>query len=208
MEKDLNSFDLLYISPAKTGDTYNLNNITIKFFEHITDEKIRTNIWNILCECDKEFYPSLSERKVFGSLLNMNCRAKNTEKKPYTYFKSMIKQHFLIAFIDDRYIAGFMSFLSNVNPKEFPIKCNYYTTLCVRKANRNKGIATQLLRFPLPEKFESDITITRTWSLNFPIIKSLGKSGFTIKKVSANDRDKGVDTLYYSRRYYSHKHTC
>ena len=175
------------------------DNITIRFFESITDDKTRDGIWTVLCECDKEFYPPLSERKIFGNLLNMNCRVKNTEKKPYAYFKSMIKQHFLIAFIDDRYIAGFMSFLSCVKPKEFPAVCNYYTTLCVRKANRNKGIATQLLTFPLPEKFTSNVTITRTWSLNFPIIKSLGKSGFAIKKVSANDREQGVDTLYYSR---------
>ena len=176
------------------------DNITIRFFERITDDKTKDGLWNVLCECDKEFYPPLSERKIFGSLLEMNCRAKNIEKKPYTYFKSMIKQHFLIAFIDDRYIAGFMSFLSDVKPKEFHITCNYYTTLCVRKANRSKGVATQLLTFPLPEKFMSDMTLTRTWSSNFPIIKSLGRSGFSIKKVSANDRDKGVDTLYYSRR--------
>ena len=182
-----------------------INNITIKFFERIADEKMKSNIWNILCECDKEFYPPLSERKIFGSLLEINCRAKNVEEKPYAYFKSMIKQHFLIAFIDGRYIAGFMSFLSAVKPKEFPVICNYYTTLCVRKANRSKGIATQLLTFPLPEKFESNMTITRTWSLNYPIIKSLGRSGFSIKKVSANDREQGVDTLYYQKSMFTQK---
>ena len=112
----------------------------------------------------------------------------------------MIKQNFLVAFIDDRYIAGFMAFLSNVTSKEFNIKCNYYTTLCVRKANRQKGIATRLLTFRLPEEFRSEITITRTWSLNYPMIKSLNGVGFVIKKISTNDRGKGVDTLYYQRR--------
>ena len=176
------------------------DNITIKFFERITDEKTKYEIWKILCECDKEFYPPLSERKVYDSLLKINCRAKIADKIPYAYFKSMIKQNFIVAFIDDRYIAGFMAFLSNVTPKEFNVKCNYYTTLCVRKANRQKGIATRLLTFRLPEEFRSEITITRTWSLNYPIIKALGKAGFAIKKVSSNDRDKGVDTLYYQRR--------
>lgn len=177
------------------------DNITIKFFERITDEKMKDEIWKILCECDKEFYPPLSERKVYNnSLLKINCRARIADKRPYAYFKSMIKQNFLAAFIDDRYMAGFMAFLSNVTPKEFNVKCNYYTTLCVRKANRQKGIATKLLTFRLPEELRLEITITRTWSLNYPIIKALGGAGFTIKKVSSNDRDKGVDTLYYQRK--------
>ena len=176
------------------------DNITIKFFERITDEKTKDEIWKILCECDKEFYPPLSERKVYNSLLEMNCSARIADKRPYAYFKSMIKQNFLVAFIDDRYIAGFMAFLSNVTSKEFNIKCNYYTTLCVRKANRQKGIATRLLTFRLPEEFRSEITITRTWSLNYPMIKSLNGVGFVIKKISTNDRGKGVNTLYYQRR--------
>jgi hypothetical protein len=174
-------------------------NISIKFYDHITDLKARDEVWKILCECDKEFYPPLSERKTFGNLLDLNCKAKASGKLPHDYFKSMIKQNFLIAYMDNRYIVGFMAFLSNVNPKNFNIKCNYYTTLCVRKANRQKGIATGLLTFKLPDNFYSEITITRTWSLNYPIIKSLNKSGFQIKKVSPNDRDKGVDTLYFEK---------
>ncbi|MHB1702835.1 MAG: GNAT family N-acetyltransferase [bacterium] len=176
------------------------SSITIRFFDKITDEKIANTIWNILCECDNEFYPPLSERKIYGGLLEINCRARNSEKKPYLYYKSMIKQRFLVAFMDNRYIVGFMSFLSNVRPKEFNTNCNYYTTLCVRPANRHKGIATQFLMSRLPEGFRSKITLTRTWSLNYPIIKSLSKAGFTLKKVSANDRDRGIDTLYYQKQ--------
>ena len=175
-------------------------NISIEFFEKLTNEKTKDEIWKILCECDKEFYPPLSERKTFGSLLDLNCRAKTNNNLPHDYFKSMIKQNFLIAFMDNRYIVGFLAFLSNVKPKNFNIKCNYYTTLCVRKANRQKGIATGLLTFRLPDNFRNEITLTRTWRLNYPMITALNKAGFSIRKVVASDRDKGVDTLYYQRQ--------
>jgi ribosomal protein S18 acetylase RimI-like enzyme len=177
-------------------------NIFIKFYDKINDDKIKNNVWKILCECDKEFYPPLSERKTFGSLLDLNCKAKVKDKLPYDYFKSMIKQNFLIAYMDNRYIVGFMAFLSNVNPNNFNIKCNYYTTLCVRKANRQKGIATGLLTFELKDSFKSEITLTRTWSLNYPIIKSLKKAGFRVKKMVANDRDNGIDTIYFEKIEY------
>ncbi len=174
-------------------------NISIRFYERLTDTKIRDEVWKILCECDKEFYPPLSERKIQGSLLELNCKARTTDKLPYLYFKSMIKQNFLIAYMDNRYVVGFMAFIFNTKPKGFNINCNYYTTLCVRKSNRQKGIATGLLTFDLPDSFKSEIILTRTWSLNYPIIKALNKSGFAIKKVSANDSDKGVDTLYFQK---------
>lgn len=175
-------------------------NISIKFFEKITDENIKDEIWEILCECDKEFYPPLSERKTFGSLLDLNCRAKANNKLPFDYFESMIKQNFMIAYMDKRYIVRFMAFLSNVKPKDFDIKCNYYTTICVKTANRQKGIATGLLTFKLPDNFRNEITLTRTWSLNYPMITAFNKAGFSIKKLVADDRGKGVDTLYYQRR--------
>lgn len=175
------------------------NSITIKFFKKTTDEKIRNDIWDILCKCDREFYPPLSARKVQNGLLVLNCHAKTSDKKPYMYFKAMIKQRFLVAFMDDRYVVGFMSFLTNVKDKHFNVNCNYYTTLCVRPANRHKGIATGLLTYQLPEEFKSDIIMTRTWSLNAPIIKSLRRAGFMLKKVEYNDRENGIDTLYYEK---------
>ncbi len=59
----------------------------------------------------------------------------------------MIKQNFLIVYIDNKYIAWFAAFLSNAKPKDLDIKCNYYTTVCVKTANRQKGIAAGLLTF-------------------------------------------------------------
>ncbi len=67
-------------------------NISIKFFEKLTDEKIKDETWKILCECDKEFYPPLSERKTFSLIYRhrMYSRLKLQDKRPTIIFHRII----------------------------------------------------------------------------------------------------------------------
>ena len=63
----------------------------------ITDEKEKQQIWELLCECDQEFWPPLSARnssvqKDLRSGAPAEEQVGDTAQKPTVYFDEMIGQ--------------------------------------------------------------------------------------------------------------------
>lgn len=165
-------------------------------------EQDKQDIFDILCECDDEFYPKLSSRNS-TSQKKLNIQDKTEENKPYAYFEDMIKQDYIVVYDNER-IAAFMTFKKNYvcdATKEMGPSV-YVSTVCVRKTYRHQGILHQL--YDELEKVTGELKCnfisTRTWSLNQAQIHSLLKHGYRKIKVLKNERGEGVDTVYFGKR--------
>jgi RimJ/RimL family protein N-acetyltransferase len=172
----------------------------LQFQETVLDEKVKQQIWEILCECDDDFVPRLSARE---SSAQKDLTGAGGDGKPYTYFNEMIKQCFVLAFEDDG-MAGFMTF-------KRPYICDaleefgesaYITTICVKHEMRNKGILKKMYAY-----LEDTVAVengihrlsTRTWSQNHAHIHVLEKLGFRTITVLPDDRGPGIDTVYFGK---------
>ena len=163
--------------------------------------KEKEAVWEILCECDRDFYPRLSLRNS-SSQKNLKDNDEGTaEDKPTVYYEEMIKQYFILAY-DGEEVVGFMTFKKNYECdalKEFGISL-YITTVCVRKARRGQGIMKalyQVMEQEVPAQCGCNRISTRTWSLNDAQIHELTKRGYEKLAVLKDDRGPGVDTVYF-----------
>lgn len=182
-------------------------NIEYKFYLSIDDEHIKNQLWEILCECDKEFFPPLSSRESsYQNILN-NIDLK-TDIQPHSYFNEMLNQLFVLAFEKDTYnVVGFLSFKHNYESEELKgfSPSNYITTSCIRKKHRNQKIGKNMYLF-----FENEISknlklpfITRrTWSTNLNQIHIFGKIGFENVNTLINHRGEGVHTIYFAKKHF------
>lgn len=161
------------------------------------NKKQEEQIFNILCEADKEFIPHLSNRtSTYQNNLLFNLE---DEKLPYSYFDKIKMQSALMAVQNDD-IVGFMSFV-----EEYEIELGgkrydtlYLSTLIVKKEYRKQGISFNLYK-NLMDTFSDKSIITRTWSTNESHLKLLDKLGFELLECIENDRGIGIDTVYYGR---------
>ena len=80
----------------------------VQYKGNILTSKEKEQIWEILCECDQEFYPSLSARES-SSQKQLKVDGTKEQALPHSYFKEMIAQEFLAALEGDR-MVGFMTF--------------------------------------------------------------------------------------------------
>ena len=113
-----------------------------------------------------------------------------------SYYTEMNRQPILAAVIDDR-IVGFVSFVENY---EGGIAPNIYiSTLVVSKASRGMGLTTKIYDYLFNTAFPDRPFYTRTWSTNVAHTKILSRFGFSEIKRIANDRGKGIDTVYYMK---------
>lgn len=167
----------------------------VKIFKEIVDSKTKNELWEILIECDNEFYPPLSYRESLDS--------NNKVTLPYSYFTEMIDLSFVCVFQHQKLIA-FMSF-SNTNLceelKKFE-KSNYITTICVSHSSRGKGLTTIMYDYlinNISDKLYLPFITTRTWSLNTRHINVLKKLGFETVKILDNDRGNNIDTIYFAK---------
>lgn len=169
----------------------------------LTQEE-RDQIWEILCECDEEFYPRLSARES-SSQKQLKVGVSQEKALPISYFKEMLSQDFLVAMEDGR-MTGFMTFKKDYlcdALKSFG-KSLYITTVCVRKDCRKKGIMRELYRVmeqEMPKKYQCGKVSTRTWSLNEAQLHELEKRGYQRIAVLENDRGNGVDTVYFGQLF-------
>jgi SAM-dependent methyltransferase len=134
------------------------------------DLQMYYQIWEILCECDQDFFPPLSSRE--SSYQNELSLEMKQDVKPYKYFNEMIGQFFIVALepTTDR-VVGFMTFKHSYSCPELSEydPSNYITTICVRKHNRNQGITKKLYDFIeecLPSTYRLPYVTTRTWTGN------------------------------------------
>ena len=170
--------------------------------KRLTQEE-KDQIWEILCECDGEFYPKLSARESSSQKQLIVDEGGAADVKPVTYFKEMIGQEFLVAKDGER-ITGFMTFKMDYicdALREFGISL-YVTTVCVRHACRGQGIMKELYTCMETEvwpHYGCNRISTRTWSLNEAQLHELDARGWQRLAVLKNDRGNGVDTVYFGR---------
>ena len=168
---------------------------------HLT-EREKEQIWEILCQCDEEFYPKLSARNSSSQKNLRDAEAGTVSEKPVVYYEEMIKQYFVLAYMEEE-VVGFMTFkpdyeceaLSSIGPSL------YITTVCVRKEKRGLGVMKALyttMEQEVSEAFDCNCISTRTWSLNNAQIHELTKRGYESPAVLKDDRGPGVDTVYFA----------
>lgn len=173
----------------------------IKYFSKITEEKLKDAIWNLLVECDQEFYPSLSSRESSSQTVLSGSNA--LTPLPYSYFNTMIKQQFICLF-DQGQLIAFMTFIHGfeMNQLEKYGMTNYVTTICITHPYRGQGITTKLYDYlfrNLPSTIHLPYVATRTWKQNTRHIQVLKKLGFHEALVLPNHRGEGIDTIYYAK---------
>lgn len=172
----------------------------VQYKGNILTSKEKEQIWEILCECDQEFYPSLSARES-SSQKQLKVDGTKEQALPHSYFKEMIAQEFLAALEGDR-MVGFMTFKKDYlceALEDFGTSL-YITTVCVRKDCRGKGVMKELYSFmerEMPKKYQCPRISTRTWSLNEAQLHELDKRGYQRLAVLKNHRGNGVDTIYF-----------
>lgn len=164
-------------------------------------ENDKSQIWDILCQCDDEFYPRLSLRES-SSQKDLTGTGAGTAK-PETYFREMIQQDFILAYDETgKTVTGFMTFKQNYicsALEPFGVSL-YITTVCVRKELRGHGIMKALykcMETQVPEACACRRISTRTWSLNQAQLHELDKRGYHRLAVLKDDRGPGVDTVYF-----------
>jgi len=161
--------------------------------------KEKEMVWDILCQCDADFYPRLSAR---NSSYQKDLKSSGVaEEKPTAYFEGMIEQYFILAYEGEE-VVGFMTFKQNYECEalqEFGTSL-YITTVCVRKEKRGRGIMKEMYRVMEQEAAKCcscNRISTRTWSLNDAQIHELAKRGYEKLCVLVDDRGPGVDTVYF-----------
>lgn len=164
-------------------------------------EREKEMVWEILCQCDEEFYPKLSARNSSSQKNLKDMKLGDSSEKPTVYYEEMIKQQFVLAYMEDE-VVGFMTFkegyecdaLSAFGPSL------YITTVCVRKEKRGLGIMKALygtMEQQVSKLCGCNHISTRTWSLNEAQIHELSKRGYEKLCVLKDDRGPGVDTIYF-----------
>lgn len=164
-------------------------------------DTIKQEIWEILCECDGEFFPPLSSRNSTSQ--NRLSDNAGRENEPRSYFDEMIRQNFILSVIDGR-VAGFMSFIKAYSCPALESfgESLYITTVCVKHDRRGKGLLSAMyeeMENSVAEKLGCPRISTRTWSQNLRQIHVLNKLGYRAVATIKNDRGEGIDTIYFGK---------
>ena len=163
-------------------------------------EKEKEKVWEILCQCDREFYPPLSARNS-SSQKNLSHTGIIAEEQPTVYYAEMIQQDFILAY-EGEDVVGFMTFKQKYECEaltEFGTSL-YITTVCVKKERRGHGIMKamyQTMEQEVAKVCDCNKVSTRTWSLNDAQIHELSRRGYEKLCVLENHRGPGVDTVYF-----------
>ncbi|MEW6237872.1 MAG: GNAT family N-acetyltransferase [Candidatus Omnitrophota bacterium] len=162
------------------------------------DDRVKDSLFEILRICDKEFFPPLSDRT---GTMQTDFANQSEAAGLDAYFTEILKQRAILAEDDGGKIIGFLSF--RLNP-DTPILTPYFpiahiTTICVSPAGRGQGIGRSFYDFLFRWCEQNGVRYisTRTWSANAGHIPLLRKLGFAAIHTIADDRGKGVDTLYF-----------
>ncbi|MFZ7132163.1 MAG: GNAT family N-acetyltransferase [Eubacteriales bacterium] len=161
---------------------------------------VQKQIWELLCCCDKEFVPPLSDRY---NITQKEFSNKEKSEKPHKYFSDMIKLDFVIAKVNEK-IIGFIAFYKTYSCEVLSQYKTflYIATICVNPAFRGKGVLTNMydyLEKKITKKFNQNQIVTRTWSSNVHHIKMLEKREYTKILVLINNRGNNIDTIYFRK---------
>ena len=177
--------------------------VEVKYRGTDLSQEEKDGIWEVLCQCDDEFYPPLSARNSSSQkqLKSEDGSAMAREQLPVAYYEEMIRQEFLVA-ADEGKVVGFMTFKKNYicDALEFFGESLYITTVCVRREYRGRHILGMLYDYMETEAARAcgcSRVSTRTWSLNEAQLHDLKKRGYERLAVLKDDRGPGVDTIYF-----------
>lgn len=167
----------------------------MKLIVKLTDEKILSQLKELLILGDKEFVPPLSQRSSTTQQGLSSAKGNGIE----SYFEEMKSQSFVLAMKGDA-LAGFMSFKINHKGAHIPEGENLYaSTSVVHPDFRGQGLMTCFYR-EMIRSFPDKPIYTRTWHENFGHLKVLSRLGFEQIHFLENDRGEGIHTVYYGRR--------
>jgi len=170
----------------------------IKILTKSEQDKYDNEILDMITKSDAEFVPPLSAR---SSTTQSNLRGSiNVSDGVLNYFKELKKQRILVATAGGQ-LLGFVSFKENfVNGKigEEDLPNIYISTLLVSPEGRGKGLTSKMYEILFAE-YENANIFTRTWSTNEAHIKILSKFGFEAMLILKNDRENGIDTIYFKK---------
>jgi len=171
------------------------------YYQSKLNEQEKRDVWEILCEVDNEFIPSLSSRNDTKQISFENCETNSDG--PIDYFEQIKKQEFILTREDSK-IIGFLSFINKYKNnilKDFN-PSNYISTVAIKKVHRNKKIGLKMYNFllnKLPYFLKLKYITTRTWSTNHNQINILLKLEFVEIHRLKDHRKKLVDTIYFGK---------
>lgn len=160
----------------------------------------RSEVYYLLSQADKEFFPPLSMRTSTSQQeLKTNKMLEDGVEK---YFQEMWEQEILLATTcgKNKRLAGFMSYKNGyqVNLPDDSVKCWYVSTVVVAPEFRGQGITARFYaELQKHAKIAKYPIVTRTWSTNHAHLTILEHAGFKLVLRLPDDRGKGIDTLYY-----------
>lgn len=167
--------------------------VKILFFDNSKDIlAFKPQMWDLLCLCDKDFYPTLSSRE-------------NSINGPIKYFESLFLENvkYVLAFMEEQ-LVGFSIFFHNYYEELIAqfTPCNYVKVACVHPSFRGLGIASMLNNFietQLPSNLVLPYIVRRTWSSNLPQLRLLEKFGYKLIHKHHNDRGDNISTVYFAK---------
>ena len=166
----------------------------MKLVIKLTDEKILSQLRELLVIGDKEFIPPLSSRSSTTQQGLGTASGSGID----SYFNEMRQQSFVLALEGDT-LAGFMSFKIDHRGEHIPDGENLYaSTSVVHPDFRGQGLMTAFYR-EMIKSFPNKAIYTRTWHQNVGHLKVLDRLGFKLIEFIENDRGEGVHTVYYGR---------
>ncbi|MDR1034015.1 MAG: GNAT family N-acetyltransferase [Bifidobacteriaceae bacterium] len=149
----------------------------------------------IIADSQDEFVPPLFSR---NSTTQSNL-IENLENTGDAYVCAVASQENILFLHNDK-IVGVLSYIKDTNqfPNLFKPENAYLTTVIVDKDYRRKRIA-QTMYQAFEQLNKRGNLYTRTWSKNDSHIKLLLKRGYAEVHRIADDRGKGIDTVYYGK---------
>lgn len=168
----------------------------IKKVANLTDRE-KAHIWELLQESEQSFVPPLSCR---NSTKQNSFQSEKAENGLQSYYDSMMAQEFILAYENDR-VVGFMTYIENYHlpyENETVAACDYISTIIVKPAYQHQGICMQMYK-ELFSVSDANRFATRTWSQNYAHIGLLMKLNFIETYRIADDRGKGIDTVYFAK---------
>lgn len=159
----------------------------------------RTQIFDILLACDKDFVPPLSAR--FSTADTTFSAETGTKNGINAYFEDMVSQQILAA-VENGVLLGFVTFkldLVNAVLGADTLPNLYICTLLLSPSARGKGITQRMYAHLFDVLYPTVNLFTRTWSTNAAHLKILDRFGFSLIKRIENDRGEGIDTVYFGK---------
>ena len=171
--------------------------LEFKLFDRHLKEKYGKDVYKLLSDSDKEFFPPLSERV---STMQSDLKADGKSLGIDNYFNAMMSQDGLGVFIDGN-LCGYISFLHNYANEEIKgvvVPNIYVSTLILSPQCRGKGVTKQAYNYLFNVLFPACSIYTRTWSSNYAHIKILLDLNFSQILLMKIDRGNGIDTVYFA----------